>query len=614
MFDTLRRAMPLALLGLAASWTPAGTSAAALAGAAASATANATASASASAPVQSSVTAQALAAQRFERVVHDYYERYLATHPEEATQLGDHRFDRRSADLSARGIAADRALYRRTLATLQGFAPASLPADDAVDLEILAADLRARLFDIEVLKTAQWEVTAYAPTQGVYVLLARDFAPLRQRLAAADARLRAIPALLQAARANLAHPPRVFTETAIAQNKGAIAFVESDLDDYLRQEPALKPVLAQSRARAVAALRAYGQWLEHDLLPRSDGDFRLGRERFEQRLRFTLDSDLGAADVLARAEAELKVTQQAMEQTALPLYRQYFPGRATDGLDGRALVRAVLDRIADTHPDNDTVVAEAQADLVKATAFVRERGLVSVPDTPIRVIVMPEFQRGAAVAFCDWAGPLDKNGATFYAISPTPADWSPARTLSQFREDNSAELRDITAHEAMPGHYLQGAAANRVRYRTLVRAMTNSGSFVEGWAVYAEQFMADAGYGGPETKMEQLKVRLRVAINAILDQKIHAAGMTQDEAMHLMMDVGYQEEGEAAGKWRRAQMSAGQLSTYFVGVQEVTALADDLQGKTGADMRSVRDRMLSHGSIATKYIRELEGLAPAAAR
>jgi uncharacterized protein (DUF885 family) len=553
------------------------------------------------------------ATRQFEHVVHDFYERYLATHPEEATQLGDHRFDRRSGDSSAAGIAADRKLYHRTLDRIEAIPAASLPPDHAVDREILENDLRARLYDIEVLKTATWEVTDYSATQGVYVLLARDFAPMKQRLAAADLRLQAIPKELAAARQNLQRPPRVFTETAIAQNKGAISFVQDDLDDFIKQEPSMKAVLAPARARAVAALQDYGTWLETVLLPRSDGEFRFGREHFDQRLKFALDSDLSADEILARAEADLERTQKTMEATALPLYRRWFPGKPVDGVDGHVIVRAVLDRIADTHPTNDTVVAEARDDLDKATAFVREHQLVTVPDKPIRVIVMPEFQRGAATAFCDWAGPLEKNGVTFYAISPTPADWSPARVESQYREDNSAELRDITAHEAMPGHYLQGAHAGAVHFPTLVRAMTGSGTFIEGWAVYAEQFMAEAGYGGDETRMEQLKIRLRVAINAILDQKIHAGHMTEDEARHLMMDTGYQEEGEAAGKWRRAQMSAGQLSTYFVGVQEQIALAHDLQASTGADMRTVRDRMLSHGSIATKYVRQLEGLPEAAA-
>jgi uncharacterized protein (DUF885 family) len=302
-----------------------------------------------------------------------------------------------------------------------------------------------------------------------------------------------------------------------------------------------------------------------------------------------------------------------MEETALPLYRAYFPDKPVEGLDGHALVRAVLDHIAQRHPDNDTIVPEARKDLDEATAFVREHRLVTLPDQPVKVIVMPEFQRGSSVAFCDWAGPLEPHGETFYAISPTPADWSPARVASQFREYNSAMLQDITVHEAMPGHYLQGAVAREIRYPTPVRATIGSGTFVEGWAVYAEQFMADAGFGGPEEKMEQLKVRLRVAVNAILDQKIHAEGMSEADAMRLMMDTGYQEEGEAAGKWRRAEMSAGQLSTYFVGVQEMLALVRDMSGRTGGDLRAARDRILSHGSIATKYVRQLEGLPPAAA-
>ena len=555
----------------------------------------------------------AAATHRFEQVVHGFYERYLATHPEEATQLGDHRFDRRSADQSAAGIAADRKLYRKTLDVLQAIPASSLPPDHAVDRQILENDLRARLYDVDVLKTFTWEVTDYSATQGVYVLLARDFAPMKQRLAAANLRLQAIPKLLAAAKQNLQRPPKVFTETAIAQNKGAISFVRDDLDDFIKQAPEMKAVLAPARARAIAALESYGQWLEKDLLPRSDGDFRFGKEHFDQRLKFSLDSDLSADDILARAEADLQATQKTMEATALPLYQRWFPGKPTDGVDGHVIVRAVLDKIADTHPNNDTIVAEARDDLEKATAFVREHKLVSLPTKPIKVIVMPEFQRGASTAFCDWAGPLEKNGETFYAISPTPADWSPARVESQYREDNSAELRDITAHEAMPGHYLQGAHASTAKMPTLVRAMTGSGTFIECLAVYAEQFMAEAGYGGDETRMEQLKIRLRVAINAILDQKIHAGHMTEDEAKHLMMDTGYQEEGEAAGKWRRAEMSAGQLSTYFVGVQEQLALSHDLRAKLGADDLAVHDRMLSHGSIATKYVRQLEGLAPPAA-
>jgi uncharacterized protein (DUF885 family) len=545
---------------------------------------------------------------RYEALANGFIERLLTTHPETASALGDHRFDSRTSDYSLRGVAADRGLYHRTLDQLAAIPAKDLSADNAVDSAILQNELRGRLFDIEVMNVPAREPLYYNPSQGLYILLARDYAPLKQRLAAVNARLQALPAVLAAARHNLKNPPRVFTETAMQQNKGAISLVREELDGYLKDEPGMRAKLAPARKRAIAALESYGDWLQHDLLPRSNGDFRIGKENFRQKLRYALDSDLTPEQILGSAEAELNATQQTMLETALPLYRNYFPGKPTEGVDGRVVVRAVLDKLAEARSDNANIVDKAKQKLGEATAFVRAHNLLTLPDDPIRVIVMPEFARGVAVAYCDPAGPLEKNGATFYAISPTPADWSAQRAASFFREYNDAMLNDLTVHEAMPGHYVQLSIANKVRKSTHVRDLFTSGTFVEGWATYSEQVMADAGFGGPETKMEQLKMRLRLIINAILDQKIHAGDMSEQQAMALMMDRGYQEDGEAAGKWRRALLTSTQLSTYFVGNLELNALSRDLKAKTGGDAKSVHDSMLAHGSIATKYIRRLAGL------
>jgi uncharacterized protein (DUF885 family) len=334
----------------------------------------------------------------------------------------------------------------------------------------------------------------------------------------------------------------------------------------------------------------------------------MGKDAYRQKLRFAIDSDLTPEMILSSAETELRATQAAMLETALPLYRKYFPGKAVDGADRTTVIRAVLDKLAEVHPDNATIVDQAKRSLAAATDFVRTNNLVTVPDDPIKVIVMPEFQRGFSVAYCDAAGPLEKNGATFYAISPTPADWTAERTASFFREYNNAMLNELTVHEAMPGHYLQLIVANKSGATTRIRGMFGSGTFVEGWATYAEQIMADAGFGGPETRMQQLKMRLRLPINAIIDQKIHAGNMSEQEAMSMMMNEGFQEDGEAAGKWRRAQLSSTQLSTYYVGNLEINALSRDLKARSGGDMKSVHDRMLSFGSIAPKYVRQLLGL------
>jgi uncharacterized protein (DUF885 family) len=223
---------------------------------------------------------------------------------------------------------------------------------------------------------------------------------------------------------------------------------------------------------------------------------------------------------------------------------------------------------------------------------------------------MPEFKRGVAIAYCDSPGPLEKNGKTFFAVAPTPKDWSKERKESFFREYNNYEIRDLTVHEAMPGHYLQLAHANEFRAPTLVRAIFRSGTFIEGWAVYCEQMMAEQGYGGPEVKMQQLKMRLRAIANAILDQSIHAGNMTEKKAMDLMIKETFQQEGEAVAKWKRARLTSAQLSTYFVGATEHLELRAAEQRKVGKDfnLKKYNDQVISFGSPPVKYVRELMGL------
>ena len=206
---------------------------------------------------------------------------------------------------------------------------------------------------------------------------------------------------------------------------------------------------------------------------------------------------------------------------------------------------------------------------------------------------MPEFKRGQGIAYCDSPGPLEQNGKTFFAVEPTPKDWSAQRKESFFKEYNNYMCRDLTVHEAMPGHYLQLAHSNEFRAPTLVRAIFQSGTFIEGWAVYREQMMTEQGYGGPEVKMQQLKMRLRVICNAILDQGIHVNNMS-----------------EAVAKWKRARLSSAQLSTYFVGVTEHLDLRDRAKARDGNafNLKKYNDTVLSFGSPPVKYVRELMGL------
>ena len=547
-----------------------------------------------------------------DHVFHDvaaaYLEELLRSSPELATYLGDHRYDAKLGDYSQGGFEASLALEKSYLARLDELDREQLHLHNQIDYDILRNRIESSIFELEEMREYEWNPLVYNVTGSVYGLLARDFAPLGERLTSVAARLSQIPSVLEAARANLGNPPKVHTETAILQNGGSISLVRDGLEEFLDEAPEMRATLAGPREAAIQALEAHGEWLEKELLPRSTGDFRIGEEKFRRKLAYTLHSDLSMEEILSLAEQALAETHAALYETALPLHRQYFPDASdAERQDRKAVIQAVLTRLADDHPTNDSIVEDAKRTLAEATAFVEQNDLVSLPKEPLEIIVMPEFQRGVSTAYCDSPGPLEENGETFYAIAPAPKDWTEERVRSLYREYNDYMLKDLTVHEAMPGHYLQLAHSNYFRSPTMMRAIFYSGTFVEGWAVYAEQLMVEHGFGGPEVKMQQLKMLTRAILNSILDQKIHAGSMTEDEAMRLMMDEGFQEDGEAAGKWRRACLTSTQLSTYFVGVSEINDIRDDWVARHGAieDWRAFHDQLLAYGSPPAKYVKHM---------
>jgi uncharacterized protein (DUF885 family) len=550
----------------------------------------------------------------FQKIAHNYIDQYLRANPEDATELGDHRFDGRLTDYSPDARAKELATLKEVRDKLTAIDPAAagqLTGANNIDFRILKENIDYQIFRAEELKEPEWNPLVYMDSlaNSLYLLVARDFASPEQRIPNLRQRMDGIPRVIAQAKANLQHPPRVHTETAIEQTQGAINLVRQGLAPLLDRAPQMKRDLAPLQEKTAAALEDYKTWLQNDLLPRSDGNFRLGAEKFRKKLHFALASDLSMEEIMKRAQADLKQTQTAIYETALPLYKKNFPNTDPATLaDKHKVTTAVLDKLAEKHPDDATVVGYAKEVVSEATDFVKSHNLVTIPDTPLDVIAMPEFKRGVAIAYCDSPGPLDKTGKTFFAVAPTPQDWSKERKESFFREYNDYEIRDLTVHEAMPGHYLQLAHANEFSAPTLVRAIFRSGTFIEGWAVYCEQMMAEQGYGGPEVKMQQLKMRLRAIANAILDQSIHAGKMTEKEAMDLMMKETFQQEGEAVAKWKRARLTSAQLSTYFVGATEHLDLRAAAEKKPDFDLKKYNDQVISYGSPPVKYVREQMGL------
>jgi len=550
--------------------------------------------------------------REFTKLAQEYLDDRAERHPSTATDLGDHRFDARLGDPSEQARADERRALDGWAGRLEAIDDSALSAEHRVDAAMMADGVARRVFELDELREHTWNPLQANPGKAIYQLLARDFAPLPDRLAAVAGRLADVPAVLAEARRQLGAMPRVHLETAIGQFAGTIALVSAQIDDALKAAPQCEPQLALLRPAALEALTEHRAWLSArlDEAARSDGfaDPRVGPGRFARKLSLTLNAAADADAILARAEADLdRVSEEIAELAAQIAGSARIAGSAQPGQ-----VRQVLDRLAQDVPDDTNILEFCRDALTAQTAFVTDHHLLSVYDDPVELIVMPEIDRGVAVAYCDTPGPLEpRPQPTFIAVSPTPADWPPERVASFYREYNRHMVHNLMVHEAMPGHYLQLQHSRRFAGSdTAIRAALRSGSFTEGWAVYTEELMAEHGYPGEgdprAVRMQQLKMQLRTTINAILDARVHAHGMTEAEAMALMTGRGYQEEGEAAGKWRRALITSAQLSTYYVGYSEISDLAGELRAADpGQPEQEIHDRMLAHGSPPVRLLRTL---------
>jgi uncharacterized protein (DUF885 family) len=553
---------------------------------------------------------------RFAALSARYVDEFGRHSPVYATALGDHRFDAELDDLSPAGRARAVAWAEGVLAELQAIDRARLSRANQVDAAMLDNQLRYNLWSEQKLQDNRWNPLVYTQLAGqsLYGLLSREFAPLPERLRSLTSRLEKLPGLLEQTRANLVpvRVPSIHAETAARQNPGLLSLVDELVVPNLGQLPeADRARLERAIEAARAAVAQHQQWLDKELVPNAKGDFRIGRELFDAKLGFELMSPLSREEIRRRAESEAVVTRARMYDVA----RAVLTGR--DGApptpanptpaEQQAAIVAALKVASDVRPPRAGVVDLARETLLETTAFVRQKDFITVPDEPLEIIVMPEFQRGVAVAYCDSPGPLDQGQRTFYAVSPIPEDWTDAQVESFLREYNTRSIANLTIHEAMPGHYLQIAHSNR--YPSVLRAMLGSGPFIEGWAVYTERVMQEQGFRAddPLMRLVQLKWYLRSITNAIMDSAIHVDGMTRDEAMKLMVETGFQEEREAAGKWVRAQLTAAQLSTYFVGYQEHSDMRAEAERRAGDkfDLKAHHDKVLSFGSPPVRMVRAL---------
>jgi len=554
--------------------------------------------------------------EAFENLGHEYLSDLTNFSPVNATLTGDHSADNKLDQVDANARRRSNELNREYQNALAAIDREQLSPANQVDAALLQHQIESDLWSLNTLREWAWNPLVYVRIAGssIYGLVARDFAPIDTRLRNATARLEQLPRFFEQARASLepASVPKIHAETAVAQNQGLVSIIETMI------VPEMDALSDTDRTRLEAAIETAKDaianqqtWLEEKLLPRADGDFRIGAELYDVKLAFALNSPLGRKDVKARAESEYEVVRNQMYEIAKEVYAAdhpytSFPDTADEAYK-QAIIRAALEKAYQQLPPQDGIVDVAKQQLQQATDFVIENNIVTMPDEPVEIIIMPEFQRGVTVAYLDSPGPLDKGQSAFYAVAPLPVDWTDDQVNSFLREYNLYSIQDLTLHEGVPGHYLQLALSNR--YPSPLRGVFGSGPFIEGWAVYAERVMIDEAYldRDPLMRLINLKWYLRAVTNAIIDSAIHVDGMTKEQAMTLMIEGGFQEEREAAGKWVRAQLTSAQLSTYFVGYQEHIEMRKAVEIEWGDDftLREYHDKALSYGSPPVKYVRAL---------
>lgn len=546
------------------------------------------------------------ATEEFRAIAERAVDSALVADPVAATWLGDHRFDDRLPDYSRSACADREREIDDQLTAIDAVDDVELDITDLVDLEILRARLQREAFELSDVRSVEWNPMAWNPGTAFHLLLSRDFAPWEERAANLDTRMSQVPHFLEQARETLETMPAIHVETAIGQLQGTKHLLEREIPAQYARSGGTVPDSASIAADEIA--RHLG-WLEEQLAV-STRSPRLNQRTYAGVLWHVLDDATSANHLLHDAEGHLDNVTERMREVAA----EYLD----EPVHAEKVVRRALEVVARESPVSDeSVLPLVRAALDRTTAFVRANDLVSIPEVDTKVIEMPEIHRGVAVAYCDAPGPLEEADVpTYVAVSPTPEGWDAERIASFYREYNGTLVHDLTVHEAMPGHVLQLAHAARLQTPTRVRRFGFSGVFVEGWAVYAEELLLDRGYAPDESKraalairLQQLKMQARMAINAILDIRVHSMDLTEEEALRLMTFRGFQEEGEAIGKWRRALLTAGQLPTYFVGYRAVKTIADDLRVlHPDWSERQLHDLMLSHGSPAPRHLRTLLGI------
>lgn len=547
----------------------------------------------------------------------NFFDAWWQQYPDYAIGVGYYQLADRLSVPDAASRASELRFLDRWEAKLKAYAPTQLNADHRSDQALLQNAFDSARWYQTGLKQWQWDPSVYNVAEPFARLLDTDYAPLDARLRTVSKRLAAVPAYYAAARANIAQPTREHTQLAIGQNEGALEVFGEDFEKQvagsgLKAEE--RALLLRRLAAARAAISDYVAWLkalDTKLAAGNARSFRLGREDYQRKFGYDIQSGYSADELYQRAIAEKERLHERMDKIADQLWPQVFPDepRPADRLDR---IGRVIAKLSERHAAPAQFFDEVQRQIPELTRWVNDHNLLTLdPDKPLEVRKTPGYQKGVAMAGILSPGPYDRDAKTYYNVQPLE-DYNPAGAESLLREYNEWILQILNIHEAVPGHYVQLIYSNRSP--SLVKSIFGNGAMVEGWAVYGERMMLESGYGAdaPEMWLMYSKWNLRSVCNTILDYGVHVLGMSEDEVLKLLTREAFQSEAEAKGKWRRVQLTSVQLTSYYAGYAEIYEFRERLKQRQGAafDLKRFHEQFLSYGSAPVRVIRELMGDVP----
>ncbi len=575
----------------------------------------------------------AAASARFSQLCEEFIHETLTLSPASASQAGYHRhvdpktgktiaLDALLDDVSPDGFALQRRTYALWRDRFQKEAPkASLGPEDAADWQMIDDQIAMNLLEFDRIQNYRHNPTVYVELLGsaLFQPLTDEYAPEDVRLRDVLSRVAAIPRFLDQARGELVDADPIFIKVAVEENDGNIGLIDGMLADAVKNDPQLKARFGQVAPRAVAALKSFSQWLQTDLAKRqTDRTWRLGKQLYAEKFRLVMETPITPAQVLAEAEAALKTTRAEMLQLALPLHKQFYPdhddhARLGPQERGNQIIGEVLQKISDDRPKRDDLIPTVKGDLTGIRQFIVDKKIVSLKSNDnLKVIPTPPFMRGIySVAGFHSAPPLDPSAEAQFWVTPIDPKTPDDKAESKLREYNNWVLKWLCIHEALPGHYVQAEHANAIQpvTRRLVRSLYGNGAYVEGWAEYMAQVMMRQGFAGsdPRYRISYLKVWLRAICNSILDIRMQTMGMTDDEAMSLMMNDAFQTRAEAEGKLQRAKLSSTQLPTYYVGTTEWWRVRHAYEAAKGNrfTLAEFHNRVLDEGEVPVPWLGDL---------